>query len=104
MFGRSGRNVKMSQCCLMPGIPVLVLGILLAGTAAADLNSEISELYGSLSNATRPGAFETERRGVISGGELTVRTPIKSLDPVTVTLPHAGAGCSGIELKPSWFQ
>ncbi|WP_019002376.1 conjugal transfer protein TraH [Succinimonas amylolytica] len=97
---------KAAGFCQLRGIPVLVLavGVLLARPAAADLNSEISELYGALSNTTRPGAYETERRGVISGGDLTVRAPVKSLDPVTVTLPHAGAGCSGIDLYGGSFS
>ncbi len=88
----------------MAGVSAGAFWFMAAPPAGADLNNEISELYGSLSNASRPKAFETERRGVISGGSLAVRTPVKSLDPLTVTLPHAGAGCSGIDLYGGSFS
>ena len=89
---------------IMAGASVWAFWFIAAPPAGADLNNEINELYGSLSNASRPKAFETERRGVISGGGVSVRTPVKSLDPLTVTLPHAGAGCSGIDLYGGSFS
>ncbi|MBQ3683334.1 MAG: conjugal transfer protein TraH [Succinimonas sp.] len=99
---RAFRKRKLVR--IMAGGAAGVFWLMAASPAGADLNHEISELYGSLSNASRPKAFETERRGVISGGGVAARTPVKSLDPLTVTLPHAGAGCSGIDLYGGSFS
>ena len=67
-------------------------------TSHASLNGELYENFNSLSNVTKPNYFENERRGIIAGGELNIRSPIKTVNIASLNLPSARASCSGIDL------
>ncbi len=72
--------------------------------ARADLQGELNRMFGSLSNATPPGVWETQRRGVISGGSLTTRNKIMQENLVSFTPPRFEAGCGGIDLFGGSFS
>lgn len=78
--------------------------ILLQPEAMADLNSSLYDIYGSMSQTTHPDTYTTERRGVISGGSFRMRSGVDVINPVSLTLPNAGAGCSGIDLYGGSFS
>lgn len=83
---------------------LLVTSLLSIPIARADLNSQLDEVFGTMSNTTNPNAFETERRGIISGGSYSMRAPIKSLNIASFTPPSASSGCSGIDLYGGSFS
>ena len=68
-----GKNVKMSVkvSSLSMAISVsLALGSLFLSptSGAAGLQSKMDSVFNEMSNVSRPGVFETQRRGVLSGG------------------------------------
>ncbi len=73
-------------------------------SAQASLNGRLDEVFNGMSNHTNPNTFQTERRGVIAGGSFNMRVPVKSANVVNITLPNAGAGCSGIDLYGGSFS
>lgn len=82
-------------------LPVLIgLAIgLTAGNAAADeMNKRMRDLFGGHGNVTEPGKVKGATRGVITGGNVTIRTPIKSAPRFTFDPPTITAGCGGIDL------
>lgn len=71
---------------------------------AASLQSKMDAAFGDMSNITNPGVFETQRRGVISGGSIYVRSPSMTTSLVNLQLPFWKAGCGGIDLFGGSFS
>ena len=76
----------------------------LSTSAQADLEGELDKMFNDLHNTTRPKAYMTERRGVISGGSIVQRNYIRDLNPITMTAPRIEAGCGGIDLYGGSFS
>ena len=83
---------------------VLCLGLFVTIPVRADLQSEMQSLFDSMSNATPPAALQTQRRGVLSGGGVTVANPIMNADLVNFTAPSFEAGCGGIDFFGGSFS
>jgi conjugative transfer pilus assembly protein TraH len=66
--------------------------------AHADLQSEMNRMFGSMTNVTQPGIFESQRRGVLAGGSVVVRNRIMNENLVSMVPPSFQAGCGGIDL------
>ncbi len=64
----------------------------------ASLQLEMNQLFGSMTNTTAPGVFESQRRGVISGGSVVVRNRIMIENLVSMVPPSFQAGCGGIDM------
>lgn len=64
----------------------------------ADLQSEMNRLFDSMTNVTAPGVFESQRRGVIAGGNVVVRNRIMNENLVSFVSPSFQAGCGGIDM------
>lgn len=64
----------------------------------ASLQQEMNQLFGSMTNTTAPGVFESQRRGVISGGSVVVRNRIMNENLVSMVPPSFQAGCGGIDM------
>ena len=77
---------------------LFVSTVVIPTTSYASLNDELYNNFNSLSNITKPNYFENERRGIIAGGELNIRSPIKTVNIASLNLPSASASCSGIDL------
>ncbi len=81
--------------------PVLI-GIVLgltAGNAAADaVNDKMREMFGGHYNSTMPGVVRGATRGVITGGGVSVRQPIKTVPHWSFDPPSVSAGCGGIDM------
>jgi conjugative transfer pilus assembly protein TraH len=87
---------------------VLSLVLLTASSAFADLNSSVQDMFNRLglagSSTTSPGIYETQSRGYVTGGSLSIRTPYDTLQPFTVSLPNIHAGCQGIDVFLGGFS
>lgn len=68
------------------------------------LQSQLDGLYNTMANVTSPGTYETQRRGVISGGRITVKTKIFDEDIIGFTPPSWKAGCGGVDLYGGSFS
>jgi conjugative transfer pilus assembly protein TraH len=78
--------------------------IFLVTDVYASLESELNEMFYSMTTSSNPRKIETERRGVISGGSVSMRNPIRNPNIVTMTMPYARGGCSGIDLYGGSFS
>lgn len=75
-----------------------------AGRAAADLDQELDNMFNGMANVTQPRAFETQRRGVISGGSIVVRTPVVRPKLASFVPPSINAGCNGLDMYGGSFS
>lgn len=60
----------------------------------------LNDMYDEMSanaNVNAPKAYNTQTMGVISGGGIVWKTPVKTFTPFSVTPPHLKAGCGGID-------
>ena len=66
--------------------------------ANASLNAELDKVFGSMSNVTEPGTFNSASRGVISGGRVVIKNKVMAApDLISMQLPSANGGCGGID-------
>jgi len=71
----------------------------MSGTVAANINSEMNRQFGSMQNLTQPAIVIGPEGGVVSGGGLTVRMPVRSMEGPRIVPPGGRAGCGGIDLQ-----
>lgn len=79
----------------------VLIGLLAAGVAAdtaAGVQEKMDEMFGSSSNVTNPGVANGAHRGVITGGNVRIRTPIKTAAGFSFDPPSISAGCGGIDM------
>ncbi len=74
------------------------LSIQVSSLTHANLQQEMDQLFGSMTNSTAPGVFESQRRGVLSGGSVLTRNKIMNENLVSMVPPSFQAGCGGIDL------
>lgn len=86
----------LRACCLL----ATVLGASQTATTGG-LDNFMSDMY---SNTTAAGMFQTQQRGVISGGSYVGRFGIKSINLVSFDPPRVSAGCGGINLFGGSFS
>jgi conjugative transfer pilus assembly protein TraH len=75
--------------------------------AAASVGSDMQTFFddaGVRANVTGPSAFQGQSAGYYSGGNVWTRFPQKSIQPFNLQLPHARAGCGGIDLFAGSFS
>ena len=70
----------------------------MANAHGQGLGEALDAMVGTLHNGTSPGAHLDARRGVVSGGSAVMRAPITQIQPLTLSPPEGGGGCSGIDL------
>src|ERR1700682_191578 len=78
----------------------LIIGLMSSSTAQAGLQQQLDDLVNSLgvmSDTTRPGTYEGQTRGYLTGGGMSLRFPQDRLDLVSINLPKIRAGCQGID-------
>jgi conjugative transfer pilus assembly protein TraH len=105
-------SLKFSaRACLLRG--GATLGLLAACNAAvltpaaASVGSDMQTFFddaGVRANVTGPSAFQGQSAGYYSGGNVWTRFPQKSIQPFNLQLPHARAGCGGIDLFAGSFS
>ena len=72
--------------------------------SAGGLQSKMDAVFGEMSNVSQPGVFESQRRGVLSGGSVYVRNPIVNTELVNLQAPSFKAGCGGIDFFGGSFS
>lgn len=75
--------------------------------AAADVSSSMSGFFdqaGTAGNVTGPSAFQGQSAGYYSLGNVWMRFPQRNVQPFNLQLPHARAGCGGIDLFAGSFS
>ena len=72
--------------------------------SAGGLQNKMDAVFNDMSNVSRPGVFETQRRGVLSGGSAYVRSPIMNTELVNLQAPSFKAGCGGIDFFGGSFS
>ena len=75
--------------------------------ASAGVESEMQSFMtemGAQANVTGPSAYQGQSAGYYSGGAMGARFPQKNIQPFNIQLPHARAGCGGIDLFAGSFS
>lgn len=88
---------------------VLSVSIVLTApvSASAGVESEMQSFMtemGAQANVTGPSAYQGQSAGYYSGGAMWARFPQKNIQPFNIQLPHARAGCGGIDLFAGSFS
>lgn len=65
---------------------------------AAGIQSQMDKLFGDMSNVTAPGAYKTQRRGVLTAGRITQKSKIFQENLVSFSPPSWKAGCGGVDM------
>lgn len=73
-------------------------------SSANGMQNEMNRLFGSMTNSTSPGVYETQRRGVLSGGRFTMKNRIYNESIFNITPPSISAGCGGIDFFGGSFS
>lgn len=71
-----------------------------SGTAYADVNNDLNDFFmklGGGSNFTDSGIVKGQSAGYLLGGSLYMRTPVRNIQLISITLPSVNAGCGGID-------
>lgn len=96
-------NIKKTQTFLKTAGLAMALSIAPAFTIAtapqaAGLQSQMDKMFGDMSNVTSPGAYKTQRRGVLTGGRITQKSKIFNENLVSFSPPSWKAGCGGVDM------
>lgn len=94
------RNIKSSLVSVVVGVLIGIAPL----QSQADIKDELDSLFNDMSNATALGVFETQRRGVISGGRYTTKSKIFDEQLVSFTPPSWKGGCGGIDMFNGSFS
>lgn len=78
--------------------------LFLISPAKADLNDELKSTFDGLVNVTPGGSYDTQRRGVIAGGSISMRNKIVHPNLVSWVPPNLNGGCGGIDLFAGSFS
>jgi conjugative transfer pilus assembly protein TraH len=93
------KNLKINLLTLS-----LIALTLPTSSYADSLKEQMDNAFGSLSNTTTPKAYDTARRGVLTGGQVFVKVPTKRVNVFSATAPRISAGCGGIDLYGGSFS
>jgi len=82
----------------------LCLLLCIASPAKANLNDELNSTFVDMINVTPGGAYDTQRRGVISGGSISMRNKVVHPNLISWVPPEIRGGCGGIDLFGGSFS
>ncbi|WP_075881881.1 conjugal transfer protein TraH [Vreelandella massiliensis] len=89
----------------LAGAIALASFTLISATAqATGVNETISGMFDGMVSHSPAGKWETQSRGVISGGGMRVRSPVMEEQLVNIQMPSADASCGGIDLFGGSFS
>ncbi|MBF7997482.1 conjugal transfer pilus assembly protein TraH [Rahnella laticis] len=84
-----------------PLIRSLLATVLLLGSSAhADVNSDLNHFFGKLGfegNSSMPQVWQGQAAGYASGGSMYMRTSVKEIQIMSMTVPSLNSGCGGID-------
>lgn len=93
---------KIKLAALAVSITLATMSVPLAN--AGGLQAKMDAVFGDMVNVSNPGVFETQRRGVLSGGSVYVRSPMVNTELVNLQIPSVKAGCGGIDIFGGSFS
>lgn len=93
--------MRRPRCSLLLFV---LLEALFGSSYAGDLGAALDAMVGRLHNETPPALHLDARRGVLSGGSLSLRQPLTTVQPLSASPPSYGAGCGGIDLYGGSFS
>nr|WP_062342742.1 conjugal transfer protein TraH [Novosphingobium sp. CCH12-A3] len=101
----SWRRVRGRYLTSIVAGSALLLGTPMPASAGVEgeMSSFMSEM-GAAANVTGPSAYRGQSAGYYSMGTVWSRFPQKSIQPFNLQLPHARAGCGGIDLFSGSFS
>lgn len=82
----------------------LSIALFLPGAALAQIDQQMDNIFGGMSNVGSPEVVQGQTRGVITGGSVTVRTGVMNIQPIGLKMPSIGAGCGGIDAYGGSFS
>lgn len=84
-------KLKLTQALLTASI--------LAATASANAGvaDDMDNFFNGTSNVSSPGVTQGQMGGLYSGGSLSFRSPAKTVQPFSISLPSFSGGCNGID-------
>lgn len=71
---------------------------------AGPLQTQMDQIFNSMVNVTAPGVYETQRRGVLTGGSFYNRNKIVDTQIAAFAPPSWKAGCGGIDFFAGSFS
>lgn len=80
---------------------------LIATTAHADVSKDLTKFFnklGGASNISKPGAYEDQRAGFYTGGNIFARNQIHNSQLATIQMPSYRAGCGGVDMFMGAFS
>lgn len=88
--------MRLGKALSVLGAAALVLA---SWPASAGLQGQLNTMFGEMSATTNPQVVMDARRGVITGGAFSMRSPIVpiGMNAINYTPPGITAGCSGID-------
>lgn len=72
--------------------------------AASSLRNQMFEQFGTMTNVTSPGSFNTSRRGGFSGGSVVMRNKISNQNLISMQPMSIKGGCGGIDMYLGSFS
>jgi conjugative transfer pilus assembly protein TraH len=97
---RSGITIKQATLSAV----VSILAFAASSSSYASLQDEMDSFFSDMSNVTSPGVYETQRRGVFSGGRYTTKSKIFDENLVSFAPPSWKGGCGGIDMYNGSFS
>jgi conjugative transfer pilus assembly protein TraH len=76
---------------------VLLLCISFFTSSFANVNDEMRKTFSSMTNYSRPGSYQGQTRGVITGGNMYVREKITQQNLFSFKAPSMSSGCGGTD-------
>lgn len=73
-------------------------------SVAGSISTQMDDAFNALVNVTEAGAYDTARRGVVSGGQAFIKFPTKRVSVTSATAPKISAGCGGIDMYGGSFS
>ncbi|MBP6986408.1 MAG: conjugal transfer protein TraH [Alphaproteobacteria bacterium] len=80
---------------------------LITTTAHADVSKDLTKFFnklGGASNISKPGAYEDQRAGFYTGGNIFARNQVHNSQLATIQLPSYRAGCGGVDMFMGAFS
>ena len=97
----------MKKTFNLKGTTVALAAALVLGAAplyAGPLQSQMDQIFNSMVNVSKPGVYETQRRGVLTGGSFYTRNKIVDTQIAAFAPPSWKGGCGGIDFFAGSFS
>lgn len=92
-------HIRIKAVCAAVAIMAFPLG-----SGASGMQGQMDRVFGEMVNVTSPGVYETQRRGVLSAGRVTIKGKIVEENIVSFVPPSWKAGCGGVDLFGGSFS